>query len=153
MKRQGLMLSALTEQMLGIFRYMFYRKTPLSKDDSLTIHGLSMVVKYIKRGWPLDQRLGGGFRMVFEHYALRADPSEYGKYDHIITLTVRADEIRAGGDEGKKKTLETRKNFAREITAEIEAHLVASGIAVELELEDPSEKIGRQHCSGLAALI
>jgi hypothetical protein len=134
MKRQGMLLSKLDEQMLGRFRHMFYRRTGISKDQRTIIHRLKSIVTYGKRGSAFDQQLEGGFKMVFQHYCVRADKTEYGKYDHIIYLDVEAQKPRTSG-EAVQKAYEMKQSMAFEVAREIEADLVANGLAVEIEIE------------------
>ena len=134
MKRQGMMLSRLDEQMLGRFRHMFYRRTGISKDQRTIIHKLASIVIYGKRGSAFDQQLEGGFKMVFQHYCVRADKTEYGKYDHVIYIDIEAQEPRISG-ETVRKAYEVKQSMAFEVTREIEADLVANGLAIEIEVE------------------
>jgi len=75
--------------------------------------------------------------MVFQHYSVKADKSEYGKYDHVIYVDIETEKVRTT-DEDRLKAYETKKSIAAEATKEIEAFLVANGLAVEIEFEDPT---------------
>ena len=67
-----MMLSELDEQMLGRFHHLFYRSTGILKDPRTVIHGLKSIVSYGARGSAFDQQLEGGFKMIFQHYGVRA---------------------------------------------------------------------------------
>jgi hypothetical protein len=133
MKRQGMILSQLDEKMLGRFRYMFYRRTGIERDPRIIIYGLKSIVTHGTRGWAFEQQLEGGFTMVFRHYGVRADKTDYGKYDHIIYLDIEPQKPRIT-DEAGQKAYEVKKNVALEVTREIEADLVARGLAIEIDL-------------------
>ena len=137
MTRQGMMLSSLSERVLGDFRSIFYRRAGMDEDQGLIIHPLGKVVTYERRGWTFGQRLGDGFKMVFQHYSVKADKSEYGKYDHVIYVDIETEKVRTR-EEDRLKAYETKKSIAAGATKEIEAFLVASGLAVEIEFEDPT---------------
>ena len=137
MTRQGMMLSSLSERVLGEFRSIFYRRAGMDEDQGLIIHPLGKVVTYERRGWVFGQRLGDGFKMVFQHYSVKADKSEYGKYDHVVYVGIETEKVRTT-DEDRLKAYETKKSIAAEATKEIEAYLVASGLAIEIEFEDPT---------------
>ena len=139
MTRQGMMLSSLSEQMLGEFRSTFYRRANMDEDQGLLIHPLGKVVTYGRRGWTFGQRLGDGFRMVFQHYSVKADKSEYGKYDHVIYVDIETDKVRTTEVE-RLKEYEAKKSIASDATKEIEAYLVANGLAIEITFEDPTPK-------------
>lgn len=135
MKRYGMMLSTLNQEMLGGFRSMFYRKAGMEESQGPIIHKLSKIVSYVKRGWPFDQRLGEGFKMIFQHYSTKADKSEYEKYDHVIYIDVEAQMPRTT-DKDRRKAYETKKSIALEVTKEIEEYLLANDLAIEIEAED-----------------
>jgi len=135
MTRQGMMLSSLNEKMLGKFRSILYRKAGMDEDQGLVIHPIGKVVTYGRRGWTFSQRLGDGFRMLFQHYSVKADKSEYGKYDHVIYVDVETETVRTT-DEDRLKAQQAKKNIAAQATKEIEAYIAKSGLAVEIALED-----------------
>jgi hypothetical protein len=135
MIRQGIMLSSLNDKMLRKFRSIFYRRAGMDEDQGLEIHPLGKVVTYGKRGWAFSQRLGDGFRMVFQHHGVRADKSEYGKYDHVIYVDVETVKVRTT-DEDRLNVYEAKKNIAAQATREIEAYLAKNGSAVEIAFED-----------------
>ncbi len=137
MTRQGMMLSSLSEQMLAIFRSIFYRRADMDEDQGLIIHPLGKVVTYGRRGWAFGQRLGDGFRMVFQHYSVKADKSEYGKYDHVIYVDIETEKVRTS-EADRLKAYEAKKSIAAEATKEIEAYLATNGLAIEIEFEDPT---------------
>jgi hypothetical protein len=137
MMRQGMLLSSLSEQMLGQFRSIFYRKAGMDEDQDLIIHPLGKVVTYGRRGWTFSQRLGDGYRMVFQHYGVKADKSEYGKYDHVVYVDIETDKVRTTQEE-RLKAYEAKKSIASEATKEIGDFLVANGLAVGIEFEDPA---------------
>lgn len=137
MTRQGMMLSSLNDQMLRRLRSIFYRRAGMDEDQGLIIHPVGKVVTYGRRGWAFSQRLGEGFKMVFRHYGVKADKSEYGKYDHVIYVDVETEKVRTT-DKGRLKAYEAKRNMAAEATKEIEAFLLASGLAIEIEFEEPA---------------
>ena len=137
MTRQGMMLSSLSERVLGDFRSIFYRRAGMDEDQGLIIHPLGKVVTYEKRGWVFGQRLGDGFKMVFQHYSVKADKSEYGKYDHVIYVDIETEKVRTT-DEERLKAYEAKKGIAADATKEIEAYLATKGMAIEITFEDPT---------------
>ncbi len=139
MTRQGMMLSSLSEQILGEFRSIFYRRAGMDEDQGLLIHPLGKVVTYGRRGWTFGQRLGDGFKMIFQHYSVKADKSEYGKYDHVIYVDIETDKVRTT-DEERLKAYEAKKSIAADATKAIEAYLVTNGLAIEIEFEDPTPR-------------
>lgn len=135
MKRYGMMLSALNEEMLEGFRSLFYRKAGIEEGQGPIIHKLSKIISYVKRGWPFDQRLGEGFKMIFQHYSTKVDKSGYEKYDHVIYIDVELQKLRTT-DKDRLKAHEAKKSLAGEVTKEIEEYLVANELAIEIELGD-----------------
>ena len=135
MKRQGLMLSKLDEKILGRLRYIFYKRSGLTKDRRLVVHPLGSIISYCKRGSSFDQQLEGGFTMVFRHYSLKADKNEYGKYDHLIYGDIEPEKRRTA-DGALQMPSGLKEAIAFDVTGEIEAFLVASGVAVEIEVKD-----------------
>jgi len=135
MTRQGMMLSSLNDKMLRKFRSIFYRRAGMDEDQGLDFHPLGKIVTYGKRGWAFSQRLGEGFRMVFQHYGVKADKSEYGKYDHVIYVDIETAKVRTT-DEDRLSVYEAKKNIAAQATKEIEAYLAKNALAVEIAFED-----------------
>jgi len=137
MTRHGMMLSSLNDKMLGKFRSILYRKAGIDEDQGPIIHPVGKVVTYGRRGWTFCQRLGDGFKMLFQHYSVKADKSEYGKYDHIIYVDVETEKVRTT-DQDRRKAYEAKKSIAAEATKEIEAYLAKNGLAIEIEFKDPA---------------
>lgn len=140
MARQGIMLSTMTEEVLGRFRYIFYRRTGFTKDQRLIVHSLASLATYAKRGWAFDQQLKGGFKMVFQHYGLRASKQEYGKYDHILYIDIVPEKPRTS-DDTRQNAYDVKKDVAVRVMKDIEEYLVTSGLAVEIQVEEvPADK-------------
>lgn len=135
MTRHGMMLSALSEQVLREFRNIFYEQTGQTKEDGPTLYPLDKIVTYEKRGWTFDQRLGRGFKMVFRHYGLKSDKEEYGKYDHVIYVDVEKERKR-DMDPAAKKSYSVQRKVAAKVTREIEAYLTKNGLAIEIQMTD-----------------
>jgi len=133
--RYGMLLSKVDDQLLGRFRYMFFKRSGLAKDNRVIIHAASSIVSYGRRGWSFDQQLGHGFKMVFRHYGLQADEASYGKYDHLIYIDVETDAMKPR-DEAQQKIYEVKKKLAEDVTQAIEGHLKETKLGVELTVPD-----------------
>ena len=143
MTRQGMMLSALNEEMLANLRHIFYHSAGIEEDGEMVFYGLKSIVTYGNRGWAFDQRLAEGFKMIFQHYCVRADKTQYEKYDHVIYIDIEAENLRTSR-RARQQAYEENKEIAVDATKEIEAYLVKNALAVEIQVGGSEQGGGRR---------